>query len=292
VALRYDLVQLTALGITCLSDQGMAEKSSRERVAGGAAVGNDATDGALSSPSFAPVRAAARGLRRMRAHGGEMERLVHVPVAGLFTVSSVRRSAVKENTGSSGVNAGVNASVNSGSSNGAEAGGLVFGHYRAGTFALIRAALGVNDADFAAAFRAIQVPLAPDSAGGAPRGHVAGAGPGAQGGGAAMAGGLAGGSDGQSVAMSRRQGHPKIEQGAGAPAGVAMGCLQGHTKIEQGMGGSGGLAEVASSGASGSYFYFTPCKRFVVKTISRREKERCVAVWAVGTRESGLARVG
>jgi len=125
---------------------------------------------------------------------------------------------------------------------------LVFGHYRAGTFALIRAALGVDDADFAAAFRAIEVPFAPESAGGAPRVHVGGAGPGAQNGGCA--------------------------------AGEAGGPLCG----------SGGVAEVASSGASGSYFYFTPCGRFICKTISRREKERRVAVGASGNHQSRVAR--
>jgi len=40
-----------------------------------------------------------------------------------------------------------------------------------------------------------------------------------------------------------------------------------------GGGGAGGaMAEVASSGASGSYFYFTPCRRYIVKTISIKEK--------------------
>eukprot|EP00962_Isochrysis_galbana_P000654 scaffold188_cov107-Isochrysis_galbana.AAC.1 len=151
-----------------------------------------------------------------------MESLVHVPVAGLSATPIFHPS---DATGE------------------AETGALVFGHYRAGTFALIRAALGVDDADFAAAFRAIEVPFAPESAGGAPRVHVGGAGPGAQNGGCA--------------------------------AGKAVGPLCG----------SGGVAEVASSGASGSYFYFTPCGRFICKTISRREKERRVAVWASGNHQ-------
>ena len=34
-----------------------------------------------------------------------------------------------------------------------------------------------------------------------------------------------------------------------------------------------GFREIISSGASGSFFYFTPDRRFVVKTISKAEKD-------------------
>ena len=36
---------------------------------------------------------------------------------------------------------------------------------------------------------------------------------------------------------------------------------------------SKGFREIISSGASGSFFYFTPNKQFIVKTVSKREKD-------------------
>ena len=39
-----------------------------------------------------------------------------------------------------------------------------------------------------------------------------------------------------------------------------------------------GFREIISSGASGSYFYFTPNRRFIVKTISKGEKETLIAM--------------
>lgn len=491
-ALRYDLVQLTALGITCLSDDGMAEKVSRERAAlaiggrgaealapgcgceraalaiggrrempaaagalapgsrggvasaplagalagvsrGGAAMApgygceraagapgvsgdrahlapggigdaassvapthpsshhpsfapvlgrssgmptgapNDSFANNSSShhpssrhPSFAPMRAAARSLRRMQTQGGEIERLVHVPLARL----SARAIAQPHEPSSSGLAevgaraplAGISSAHSAhppqtSFSGDTETGALVFGHYRAGTFALIRAALGVDENEFAAAFRAIEVPFDPSAAGGAPRVYVGGAGPGVQGEGGEEkeeAGGRGGGAEvagerGCAAEAPPRAGGGAAEEGGGScdqsagaggrgragadnsgrSGGNAQGLAEavgreggssGLAEIEAaracdksagagGRGGAGadnnergggaadnngrsggiaqGLAEVASSGASGSYFYFTPCKRFIVKTITRKEKARRVVMWAGGVGEGG-----
>ena len=41
---------------------------------------------------------------------------------------------------------------------------------------------------------------------------------------------------------------------------------------------SAGLREIVSSGASGQFFYFTPDRRFVVKTLSRHEKRALLSL--------------
>lgn len=39
-----------------------------------------------------------------------------------------------------------------------------------------------------------------------------------------------------------------------------------------------GFREIISSGASGSYFYFTPDRKYVVKTISKAEKDTLLRI--------------
>ena len=41
---------------------------------------------------------------------------------------------------------------------------------------------------------------------------------------------------------------------------------------------AGGFREIISSGASGSYFYFTPNKHFIVKTVTKGEKDTLMAM--------------
>jgi len=210
-ALRYDLVQLTAFGIASLSGGARARVA---RIAPAHLHGEQA--GRWPPPPAA---------RRMRTQGGEVERLMHVPLARLST-SVPASAAARPLTGSSDH-----------SLDQAESGSLVFGHYRANTFAALREALTVDEVDFTDAFAQIRVPFAVSPGEGAQRPtpivHQTGS--------------------------AAQLPSPRAAKAAADPSG---------------------LAEVASSGASGSYFYFTPCKRFIVKTISKREKDRLVALAA------------